>query len=426
MAIGGQQRSSSLGKRLATSAFAMAMALAVAVAVTQPAQAQAFKVLHTFTDGADGASPIVGLTMDRSGNLDGTAAFGGLAGGCGGYGCGTVYKLSHQGSGWIFSPLYAFSGSSDGAIPLARVIIGPNGTLYGTAFAGGNAYGSSGSGVVFNLSPPAHVPPRVFSSWIETVLHQFGAPTSDGTAPEGDLTFDQAGNIYGTTSAGGVECQDTVYCGTVFELAPNGTGWTETILYKFTNGDVSVPQSGVILDPSGNLYGTTWNSPGAVFQLTASGPGWTEHTLYQFGYLGGGFKPAGGLILDPSGNLYGTTEFGGANGGGTAYEMKPSGGGWIESDIYSLTGGPMAGLVRDVTGNLYGTTCSGGAYNGGTVFRLTPSGGSWTETDLYDFTGGNDGYCPLGNVTLDASGNVYGTAWAGGSGNFGVVFEITP
>ncbi len=393
----------------------------LAVIMTQPTQAQTFSVIHNFTRGADGAFPYVGVTKDSSGNLYGTAAFGGLAGGCNGNGCGTVYKLARHGSGWLFNPLYIFTGGSDGALPLARVILGPNGTLYGTTYAGGG-----GAGVVFNLHPPARVPTHVFSPWTEDVLYQFGN-VFDGNNPEGDLVFDAAGNIYGTTSSGGYECEDTVYCGTVYELTPHGSGWTESILYKFTNGDVATPLAGVVSDQAGNLYGTT-SSLYAVFELLHSGSGWTETTLYQPGYEGGAPTPAGGVIFDPAGNLYGATQYGGTNGVGTVFELMPMGGGWIASTLYNFTGGgtPLGTLVRDASGNLYGTTCEGGVHNSGSVFKLTPSGGGWTETDLYDFTGGNDGYCPMGNVTLDAEGNIYGTAYAGGSRGYGTVFEITP
>jgi uncharacterized repeat protein (TIGR03803 family) len=406
---------------LQRTAFAVGLLCAVTMTAMQSAYAQTFNVLHNFTGGADGASPYVGVTMDSSGNLYGTAALGGMAGGCNGNGCGTVYKLARHGSSWLFSPLYAFTGGSDGAVPLARVILGPNGTLYGTTYAGGG-----GTGVVFNLHPPPHVTNRVFSPWTENVLYQFGN-VFDGNNPEGDLLFDAASNIYGTTSSGGYECQDTVYCGTVYELTPQGSGWTESILYKFTSPDLATPLAGVTSDPMGNLYGTT-STLYAVFELTHSGSRWTEQTLYESSYQGGAQSPAGGVIFDPLGNLYGTIQLGGANGIGSVIELMPSGGTWNETTLYSFTGGgePYAGLVRDTSGNLYGTTCGGGVHNSGSVFKLTRSGGGWTEADLYDFTGGTDGYCPMGNVILDAQGNLYGTAYAGGSGGYGTVFEVTP
>jgi uncharacterized repeat protein (TIGR03803 family) len=389
---------------------------------TQLAQAQTFSVLHNFTGGADGAQPYVGLTMDPAGNLYGTAIFGGVPGGCYGSGCGTVFKLSRTGSNWIFSPLYSFTGSTDGSLPAGRVVRGPNGTLYGTTLQGG----ADNTGVVFNLHPPAHISGRVFSPWIETVLYQFGG-VSDGNYPVGDLLFDAAGNIYGTTQNGGYECEDTVYCGTVYELTPHGSSWTESILYEFTSGSVAIPLAGVISDQAGNLYGTTWDGNGAVFELIHSGSGWTENNLYQFGALGDGHSPAAGVIFDPAGHLYGTTQYGGAHGVGTVFELTHSGAVWTESILYSLSGnGTPGSLVRDASGNLYGTSCGGGTHDSGTVFKLTPSGGGWAETDLHDFTGGSDGYCPVGNVILDAQGNIYGATGSGGSQGLGVVFEITP
>lgn len=270
------------------------------------AQAQMLTVLHSFTGGADGAQPWVGLTMDRSGSLYGTASYGGVAGSCDGTGCGTVYKLSQHGSGWIFAPLYAFSGGSDGAIPLARVMIGANGTLYGTTYAGGNDEGFNGEGVVFNLQPSPHIPPRFSSPWTETVLYQFSG-FSDGINPIGDLAFGSSGVIYGVTANGGYECEDTVYCGTVYKLTPNGHGWTKNLVYEFTDPLVALPWGGVILDQSGNLYGTTTNGAGAVYELVSSGTGWTEKTLYAFSYGSGGYYPLAGVIFDPEGNLYGTT-----------------------------------------------------------------------------------------------------------------------
>ena len=410
------------GRGLWEPALALALVCALTMIAPRPASAQTFRVIHDFTGGADGAQPYVGLTADPAGNLYGPAVFGGVPGGCGGNGCGTVFKLSRVGSNWIFSPLYAFTGGSDGGLPDARVIRGPNGTFYGTTIQGG----ATGTGVVFNLHPPAHVMGRVFSPWTETVLYSFGN-IFDGNNPQGDLLFDATGNIYGTTPSGGYECQDTVYCGVVYELTPHGSSWTESILYEFTNPNVAIPLDGVISDQAGNLYGTTSSVPGAVFELTRSGSGWTEATIYQFGAPPDGNSPAGGLIFDLSGNLYGTTQYGGANGVGTAFELMHSGGGWTERILYSLTGGggPTDSLVRDPSGNLYGTSCNGGIHNSGSVFKLIPSGGGWTETDLYDFTGGNDGYCPLGNVILDTQGNIYGTAIFGGSHGDGVVFEIT-
>jgi uncharacterized repeat protein (TIGR03803 family) len=396
----------------------------LALSLSAPAQAQTFTVLHNFTGGSDGGQPYVGLTMDEAGNLYGAALAGGTPGGCSDIGCGVLFRMTHKNSSWTLTPLYTFSGGSDGAWPDGRVVFGPDGTLYGSTFAGGNSYGASGTGVIFNLQPPARVTGRLLSPWTETVLYRFGG-VEDGNNPSGDLVFDSSGNIYGTTQSGGYECEDTVTCGTVFEVAHNGGGWTESILYEFMDGAVAIPRSGVIFDHLGNLYGTVTNGAGAVFELTHSG--WTENTLHYFGEQGDGSTPIGGLIFDPAGNLYGTTQLGGANGAGTVYEMSLSDGRWGEEVLYSLTTGgeSYASLARDAAGNLYGTTCDGGVDHSGSVFKLTPLGDSWTETDLHDFNV-SDGACPMGNVILDSSGNIYGTTFDGGAHGWGTVFEITP
>ncbi len=221
------------------------------------------------------------------------------------------------------------------------------------------------------------------------------------------------------------------------------------ILYNFTGGtDGSQPRAGIlILDASGNLYGTT-NAGGAsgngtVFKLAKNSDGsWTETVLYSFAGGTDGAAPYTGVTFDTSGNLYGTTVFGGDYSAGIVYQLVPnSDGTWAESVLYSFTGGtdgasPWAGVIFDATGALYGTTEGGGASGVGVVYKLTPtSGGAWTETVLHSFTGGKDGINPLwGKLTFDAVGNLYGVAGAGGTGNCGnwagpdcgVVFELTP
>jgi hypothetical protein len=202
------------------------------------------------------------------------------------------------------------------------------------------------------------------------------------------VIFDSAGNLYGTASAGGnLNCTFIgIGCGTVFELTPSAGGWTEQVLYTFQDGS-------------------------------------------------DGGQPEGGLIFDGSGNLYGTTAASNENDfGGSVFELKPSGGSWTFVLLHSFQfegGGSVASLVMDGAGNLYGTQYGYG--NGGSVFKLMPSNGSWTFIDLYAFTGGSDGGNPVGSVTLDGSGSLYGTTQAGGTGNYpcqndgcGVVWEIAP
>lgn len=408
---------------------ALTIVVLLAFAVTQSAQAQTYTVVHNFTGGQDGASPRAGLTPDAAGNLYGTTYSGGS-------GYGTAYELTHNGSGWSFNLLYSFGGGNDGAGPFARVNIGPNGGLYGTTRSGGggtgcNRYDYDGCGTVFSLQPPPNAYPP--ASWTDTVLYRFSGG-SDGAHPAaGDLIFDQAGSIYGDTYQGG-----SSGCGAVFKLTRSGSSWTEGVLYAFTGGIDGCFAHAVTFDQLGNLYGTGWiggtHSLGTVFELTPSGPPWTENTLYSFQGGTDGQVPVAGVIFDGSGNMYGSTSQAGQGGGGTVFELTPSGGGWTFSTLHGFSGsnGPEATLVMDRGGSLYGTTNGDGLYGYGSAFKLTPSGGgTWTYTSLHDFTGGSDGANPFSNLVFDASGNLYGTASAGGtgsacSGGCGVVFEITP
>jgi hypothetical protein len=363
------------------------------------------------------------------------------------YGCGAVFKLTPAGSGWTFSMIYSFAGGLDGDTPVGRVVFGSDGNLYGTTAYGGFsrpgdicAWGSlTGCGTVFSLSPPAdRISP---DSWNKVVLYRFAFGMSalkaqDGANPTGDLVFDQEGNIYGTTTGGGA-CGG-IGCGTVYELRSVHGSWVESVLHAFgTGGKGIMPLGGVIFDGAGDLYGTAaaggQYSDGTVFQLVPTSNGWNINVLYAFQGQYDGESPQAGLIIDASGNLYGTTEWGqGGAAGGTVFELSPSGGGWTYHLLYTFTdrGGPTASLALDAAGNLYGTTRDGGIYGAGNVFKLTRSYSGWTYTSLYDFTGGSDGAIPFSNLIFDLYGNIYGTAASGGSGCYGggcgVVFEITP
>jgi uncharacterized repeat protein (TIGR03803 family) len=245
--------------------------------------------------------------------------------------------------------------------------------------------------------------------------------------------MDGSGNLYGTTEIGGASCS-----GTVFKLTPGATGWTEQDIYTFTGlTDGSRPYGGLIADEAGNFYGTTEGGGaglyGVVYELSPSGGSWTETVLYAFKKENDGNGPTGELVRDGAGNLYGLT--GNADGSylkSTAFELSPSSSGWTETIIHrfsqSTAAGynPHSGLVSDSAGNLYGTNYYGGSYDAGTVFKLSPNGaGGWTNTVLHTFTG-SDGANPLGNLLLDAGGNIYGST-IGGDGNInysGVVYEI--
>lgn len=372
------------------------------------AHAQTYKVIYNFTgQGSDGATPYAGPTLDQSGNLYGSTYLGGT------FGSGSVYRLSPHGSSWKYTSLYSLKGGADGAGPAfgSLVIGGQNRALFGTTEGGG----FFGTAFVVCACPQR-----------EAVLHSFGMGT-DGAQPIGGLTLDAAGNYYGTTSLGGAFGD-----GTVFGGKRSGKQWTEKVLYSFGNdsSDAINPAAGVSLDAQGNIFGTASFGGslgvGAIYKLTRSGSKYTESILYNFQGLDDGQNPVGGVILDTAGNLYGTTFDGGINGGGTVYELSPSG---VFTVLYSFVGGyggPYNKLTFDVHGNLYGITNGDGANGLGSVFKLSPSNGSWIFTDLYDFVGGADGASPYGAVAVDGLGNVFGTAVVGGSDNQGVVFEITP
>jgi uncharacterized repeat protein (TIGR03803 family) len=412
----------SIGLRATRSVFV------VLLFVTGTAAAQQENVLYSFNaNGTDGYFPQAGLIFDASGNLFGATSSGGDRDG------GMVFELTPTAGGsWTETVLYDFfPNGADGNDPVAGVIFDASGNLYGTTLYGGVGYGcGSGCGTVFELTPIAG------GGWTETVLHTFYNNHTDGVGPYAGLIFDASGNLYGTTTAGG-----THHGGMVFELTPTvGSGWTETVLHNFRpNGvDGNGPVAGMIFDGSGNLYGTTSSggvyNDGVVFELTpAAGGSWTEKVLHNFGGKDGAGPYS--VIFDATGNLYGTTGRGGIYGYGTAFELTPAGSGrWTEKVLHSFndngTDGwyPQAGLVFDGSGNLYGTASQGGAYGYGTVFELTPAGGrNWTEKVLHSFNdNGTDGYAPLAGLTLDASGNLYGTTYGGGTNTYGAVFEITP
>ncbi len=403
------------------------LAVFTMVATASIVQAQTFTVLHTFTGGADGWGPFAGVTVDSSGNLYGTTTeFSASA-------AGTVFELKHRNGAWIFSSLSNFPGVG-GRNPFGRPVIGPGGALYGTTYYGGNGFCTElGCGTVYSLRPPQTFCRGVSCPWTETVDYSFNG--TDGDQPGGvEPVFDSAGNIYGTTTEGGSGV------GNVFELTKSNGTWTATNLHVFSGLDGQYPQSSVTLDAQGNVYGTTYvgggNGRGTVWRLTNSGLGWAFDVLYDFRNPSDGNGPVGAPVFDSAGNLYAATFSGGANGGGTVFELSPSGAGWNFSLIYSFTGsgynpGPLDSLTTDVAGNLYGTTNLDGAHGCGAVFKLARNNGNWSYTDLHDFTCGTDGANPFGGVALDAQGNLYGTTSAGGDGNCraggcGVVWEITP
>lgn len=398
--------------------------IALVLGGTPGAQGQTLGVIHNFTDKQDGASPFGGLAMDKPGNLYGTSEFGGT-------GNGTVFRLVHKNSSWLFTPLYSFAGGNDGASPQATVVVGPDGALYGTTPSGG-----IGHGTVFRVAPSPAACKTALCPWTETVLYRFAGGT-DGDSPVGAVVFDKSGNLYGTTYFGGVgTCNGNYTCGVVYKLTHSGGTWTESVLYQFAgDSDGGAPAAALIFDSAGNLYGTTTvggaNNQGTVFELTPSGSGWAESLLYSFNGSDGN-QPAGGLVFDSSGNLYGTTVSGGTKNGGTAYELTFSAGVWTESRLYSFGAhdgdglSPYCTLLLNANGDLYGTTSAGGLNNAGNVFTLTPADGGWTSAVVHAFNPSTDGAYPFSSLIFDAKGDLFGTTDSGGTSGYGIVFEITP
>ncbi len=403
-------------------------------------------VLHTFNGGVDGGLPFATMNVDASGNLFGTAATGGT-GTCsylGTTGCGTIFELKKHNSSYLFNPLYSFLGGTDGESPLRPMTVGPNGTFYGTTGAGGEGSCSFLSapecGVVFNAGPNPTPQRNPLLKFHESVLYRFTGG-SDGASPFSTVIFDGSGNIYGTTAAGGSHGD-----GVVFKLTPTGGGnYTESVIYNFAGGSDGVnPYDGLVFDNTGNLYGTTANGGGSnacqfgcgtVFELSPSGGGWTERVLYAFQGGSDGANPNAGVAVDAMGNLYGNTWQAGNTGGGTIYELTPAGGGnYTFHLLLTIPGGAGNAINRvtlDSAGNVYEALQGGGAFGLGQVLKLTRSNSVWIYSDLHDFTGSADGKTAIGGVSLDTSGNVYGTATYGagtgcGGSGCGVVWAITP
>jgi uncharacterized repeat protein (TIGR03803 family) len=364
--------------------------------------------------------------MDKFGNLYGTTYVGG-GGTCLGQGCGIVFELLPNKHGqsvtsWQQAILYTFNGE-DGANPqTASLVLDKHGNLFGTTEFGG----SGDTGVAFQLSRNGSHP------WVEQVIYRFTGKI--GVNPVDNLTFDNEGNLYGTTSDWSGEFTGP---GTIFKLAPERDGnWARTVLHTFNGADGFNPSSGVVFDSQGNLYGTTiyggQYNQGVVYRLSPNPDGtWTESVLHHFSGGNDGFRPQAGLMRDDFGNLFGVTAFGGANGYGTVYQLKGGDDSWTFNTLYAFRAGEdgansFASLVMDSSGALYGTTHDGGIYACGVVFKLTPDiKGNWRENVVHTFDNKPD--CEsFGPLILDSMGNLYGTTRGDGTTTFGSVFEITP
>jgi uncharacterized repeat protein (TIGR03803 family) len=396
-----------------------------------------YKVLYQFKGGNDGIDPVGNLVFDTAGNLYGTTAEGGGASACKGMynGCGIVFQLLPRSSGyWKENVLYSFQNGGSGGIGLnGSLVFDAAGNLYGTTFSGGTNF----EGSVFELTPSSGV-------WTEKDIYRFcQAGCNDGQSPGTGVIFDDAGNLYGTTTQGGIGGG-----GVIFKLAPDNGSWTESVLYDFcpshtcSGGWLPV---GLITGAGGNLYGmTTWGGNyfwpctpgvgcGAVFELSPKSGTWDYSVLHRFAGRDGAFANAG-VIQDKQGNIYGATTADGAFGCGTVFQLSPKAeGGWSYNVLYNLRNGLSAGtLAIDAAGNLYGAnsgimsgTCPGGPY--GEIFKLTPSTrGHWQYSSIHKFTSEVGGNSPSSGLIFDSTGNLYGTAGAESGHGYGIVFEVTP
>jgi uncharacterized repeat protein (TIGR03803 family) len=342
---------------------------------------------------AHGTAPWAGVITDSLGNVYGTA----VNGGAGGF--GTVFELAHGSS--TLTTVASFN-NANGDNPYGALVMDSSGNLYGTTYTGG----SSSDGTVFEVAA---------GSGTITALASFSG--RNGANPYSGLVLDGSGNLYGTTSAGGASND-----GTVFEVAA-GSG-TITTLASFNGTNGATPHGPLIMDSSGNLYGTSYaggsSSDGTVFEL-AHGSG-TITTLASFNGTNGA-NPYAGLVLDGSGNLYGTTSAGGSSSDGTVFEVAAGSGTITTLASFNGTNGttPYGALVMDSSGDLFGTTSAGGASNDGTVFELAH--GSSTITTLASFSGAN-GANPHSSLWKDSSGDLFGTTVGGGTAGSGTLFEL--
>jgi uncharacterized repeat protein (TIGR03803 family) len=387
------------------------------------------KVLYRFPGGNHGDNPNSGIVFDSNGNAYGTTYSGGT------YGWGTVFSLVQSKGGWKMQVLYSFLGTSDGFNPTGNLVIDASGNLYGTTLNGGSGNCQNNNyyycnGTVFELA-------HSNGGWKHVVLYNFCSRNActDGAGPAG-LTFDKAGNLYGSTFIGGQECEEG--CGTVYKLSLSHGSWTEKVLHAFNEqGDGEFPNPGITVDESGNLYGTTCCGSGygygGVFMLKQGKRRWREVMLYAFDGSPNNRNPNGYLTLDSVGNIFGTTSDGST---GCSYECgmvfelsRSKNGQWVESAVYTFDGthgaSPNAGLVLDGTGNFYGSTLLGGNYGFGEVFELTP-GKTWTIELLYSFSGEGADQSPNPGLIFGSGGHLYGTTPTSGynSQYYGEVFEV--
>jgi uncharacterized repeat protein (TIGR03803 family) len=382
-------------------ASTLALVLGFGLLITHPAQAQTFTVLHNFTGSSDGGSPYAGLTRDEAGNLYSTTEMGGSSN------HGVVFKIDTNNTETVLYDFCSAQDCEDGEYPYAGLArpAEVKASIYGTTYGGGSGYHPYGT--VFELD----------SSGGEIVLYSFCSvqDCADGAYPYAGLTRDEAGNLYGTTEAGG-----SSNLGTVFKIDNSGT---ETVLHNFGGSDGGSPlYARLLMDTEGNLYGVTqaggYSNYGVVYKLSKGG---TFTVLHSFaGGKKDGCYPYGVVLQDKAGDFYGTTYGCGASNLGTVFKITKGN----ERVLHSFAGfdgaHPYAGLSMDTKGHLYGDTYEGGASNYGTVYELSNTG---VLTQLHSFSG-SDGEYPYGGVIEDATGSFYGTTEVGGTHGYGTVWRI--
>jgi uncharacterized repeat protein (TIGR03803 family) len=344
-------------------------------------------------------SPEAAVVLDSSGNLFGTTETGGAND------SGTIFEIAH--GGYVITTLASFNWYN-GYWP-SSVVLDSSGNIFGTAEEGG----ANLDGTVFEI---AH------GSGVITALASFNG--ANGAWPAAGVALDSSGNLFGAAGQGGANSD-----GTVFEIA-HGSG-VITILASFNGANGQRP-SGVVLDSSGNLFGTTEeggaNGEGTVFEI-ANG-NLVVTTLAPFNGTSGEY-PQAGVVLDSSGNLFGTTPFGGnftvdnELGSGTVFEVAHGSAAITALAAFNGINGACAydGVDLDSTGNLFGTTYGGGPGGYGTVFEIARGSAVITTQALFNLA---NGAFPNAGSVLDSSGDLFGATWAGGADGYGTVFELGP